>query len=85
MLTTSKTTQIGQKETDILLETLERLKFWHLPANETGVGGLDGAQWIIEGVKDGKYHIVDRWDGGEIKGWALLLMNKSGEVLQPVY
>jgi hypothetical protein len=23
--------------------------------------GFDGARWIIEGVKDGKYHVADRW------------------------
>ena len=29
--------------------------------------GVDGAQWIFEGVKDSTYHVVDRWspDNGE--------------------
>lgn len=36
-------------------------------------------------MKNGKYHIVDRQDGGEIRGWALLLMKKSGEELEPIY
>jgi len=84
-LVINHTKQINRKETEILVETLERTKFWDLPTNESGIGGLDGAQWIIEGTKNGKYHIVDRWDGGEIKGWALLLMKKSGEELEPIY
>ncbi|MBK1867363.1 hypothetical protein [Taklimakanibacter albus] len=81
----NKTTQIDKKETEILIETLERTKFWDLPTNESGLGETDGAQWIVEAVKDGKYHIVDRRGGGEINGWALLLMRKSGEDLQPIY
>lgn len=84
-IVTNKTTQIDRKETGTLVETLERTKFWNLPTNESALGGTDGAQWIIEGVKDGKYHIVDRWGGGEINDWALLLMSKSGEDLHPIY
>jgi len=29
--------------------------------------GTDGAQWILEGKEHGKYHVVDRWSGGEIE------------------
>ena len=81
----NKATQIDKDETQILLATLVRLKFWGAQTNETGPRGFDGAQWIIEGVKDGKYHVVDRQDGGVFRGWALLLMRKSGEDLKPIY
>ena len=46
------------------LTSLNDLSFWKLPASlveETNVVQLDGAQWILEGVKQGRYHIVDRW------------------------
>ena len=23
--------------------------------------GTDGSQWVIEGVRAGRYHVVDRW------------------------
>ena len=26
-----------------------------------GSVGLDGSQWILEGVRGGEYHVVDRW------------------------
>lgn len=84
-LMTNKTTQIDQKETEILHAALTLAKFWELPVSETGEIGFDGSQWIIEGVKDGKYHRIDRWNGGEIRDWALLLMRKSGEDLEPIY
>ena len=57
----NKATQIDKEETQILLATLVRIKFWGAQTNETGLGGFDGARWIIEGVKNGKYHVVDRW------------------------
>lgn len=79
----NKTTEIDKKETEILLESLERTKFWDL-RDESGLG-LDGAQWVIEGVKDGKYHVIDRHGGGSMMEWALRLMTKSGEDLQPIY
>ncbi|MCV5690214.1 hypothetical protein OFN32_39010, partial [Escherichia coli] len=68
---------LGSSRTRILLEALTRIGFWDLPADEgRGELGFDGSQWIIEGVKDGKYHRIERWNGGEIRDWALLLMRK---------
>ncbi len=80
-----QSTQIDKDETQILLATLMRLKFWGAQTKDPEPSGYDGARWVIEGVKNGKYHVVDRWGGGEFKGWALLLMRKSGEDLQPIY
>jgi hypothetical protein len=55
-----------QRQTDKFLATIKRLQFWELPTNETSEGvGCDGSQWIIEAVKDGKYHVVDRWTPGK--------------------
>lgn len=34
--------------------------FWQMSA-EHGLGGNDGAQWILEGQYAGRYHLVDRW------------------------
>lgn len=85
-LALNKTTQIDKRETRILLEALTRIGFWDLPTDEDRSElGFDGSQWIIEGVKDGKYHRIERWNGGEIRDWALRLMRKSGEDLQPFY
>lgn len=51
-----------QQQTKKFLATIERLQFWKLPTHEElETAGCDGAQWIIEGIKDGDYHVVDRW------------------------
>lgn len=42
------------------LEKLQKAHFWGLPT-KVPLSGLDGAEWIVEGVKDGKYHVVVRW------------------------
>jgi len=63
---------LTKAKTQSLLEALAAADFWNLPTlagvNETPPGpdgtveiGADGAQWIVEGVKNGQYHVVDRW------------------------
>jgi len=63
---------LTKAKTQSLLEALAAVDFWNLPTlagtDQTPPGpdgrvaiGLDGAQWIVEGVKNGQYHIVDRW------------------------
>lgn len=36
-------------------------KFFELPPFEENQRGNDGSEWILEAVRDGKYHIVTRW------------------------
>jgi hypothetical protein len=51
---------LRKARTQELLTAIENAGFWNMP--EAGAPfGLDGAQWILEGVRGGKYHIVDRW------------------------
>lgn len=42
------------------LRQLNRAHFWEMPT-ESQQRGFDGAEWILEGVQDGKYHIAVRW------------------------
>jgi hypothetical protein len=44
-----------------LLERIEGVGFWTQPLHPPDIVGLDGAQWIIEGIKSGEYHIIDRF------------------------
>jgi len=43
--------------------SVKQAQFWEMSAEPPPslVYGLGGAQWILEGVENGKYHIVDRW------------------------
>lgn len=43
------------------LETLiQDLDFFKLPTSDHVVG-FDGDEWILEGVSQGQYHVIDRW------------------------
>jgi hypothetical protein len=43
------------------LALIEREGFWTAPNPVNDQTGTDGSQWIIEGVKGGNYHVIDRW------------------------
>ena len=42
------------------LAALDEAQFWTTPT-ELPRRGFDGAEWIMEGVKDGRYRVVVRW------------------------
>jgi hypothetical protein len=51
-------------KTQSFLTALQNTNFWNLPTQEVlpaNAVTLDGAQWIVEGVKDGRYHVIDRF------------------------
>ena len=55
------TATLSREQTDWFRDRAERSGLWKLPTKQPGAAGLDGAQWIIEAAKGGRYHIVDRW------------------------
>jgi hypothetical protein len=66
---------INEMQAKEALAQLERLAFWSMPTEEEQaipqsdsagrpmlrVVGTDGARWILEGLRSGEYHVVDRW------------------------
>lgn len=60
-LITNETRTLAKPETEKLLSTIRSLDFWSLPTPEPKTAELDGAEWSIEGVSHGRYHIVTRW------------------------
>jgi hypothetical protein len=59
-----RTQQPAEYVRQVQLNYIEEIHFWALPTKVSppdGKIGLDGARWILEAIKDGKYHIVDRW------------------------
>ena len=86
VLTVNKTIHLTKVQADIMLAGLEQIEFWTMTSylERTGV---DGAEWIVEGVKNVRYHVVDRWspEGSAFQFWALSLMWLSGMDLEPIY
>jgi hypothetical protein len=73
-------------ETEAWLASLDKAHFWEM-SSLSHEGGFDGSQWILEGVKRGRYHVVDFWspDSGAFRDAALLLIGLSGLDVDPLY
>ena len=52
----------AQQATDFT-NSLDHIQFWQLPTT-VQQRGLDGAEFVLEGVHDGRYHVVIRWCPG---------------------
>lgn len=75
--------KLSKQETQWFRDRLDEIGLWKLPTLQTlqpfnaDVVGLDGAQWIAEASKAGRYHIVDRWSpapGDPIHAFGTMLM-----------
>lgn len=60
-LTTNTSRQLTAQEAQSFRSKVENDGFWNAPNPVNDQEGTDGSQWIIEGVKAGRYHVVDRW------------------------
>ena len=59
-LVVNSTRSLSSKEWDEFTKHLEKSSYWTLPTDIGDIGN-DGAQWVLEGARDGRYHVVDRW------------------------
>lgn len=56
---------LRKARTEEWLAEFETTNFWSLPALLPDAhDSADGARWILEGVRNGQYHVVDRWSPG---------------------
>jgi hypothetical protein len=55
-----ETTTVLREQLPEFFDLLDQARFWVTP-NELPSHGRDGAQWLLEGVQDGKYRVVVRW------------------------
>jgi hypothetical protein len=77
-LITDQTRPLTNAEWNHFLSLLDRSCYWQLPTRTDDIG-FDGAQWILEGVREGRYHVVDRWtpDSGDFREACLYLLKAS--------
>jgi len=54
---------LTKNRTQSFLMELDSVDFWHLPtcASDQNPAKPDGAHWVVEGVKNGQYHLIERW------------------------
>ena len=61
-LVIDKSITINALKWDIFMRVLDAAKFWQLPTTGGKKIGFDGTRTILEALKDGRYHVVSRWD-----------------------
>jgi hypothetical protein len=61
VLSEQRSQLVSKEQTQAFLKRVTELHFWDAPNPLNDQRGTDGSQWIIEGVKAGRYHVVDRW------------------------
>ena len=57
------TITLADADVSIVSQLFTQARFWELPTipPSDGTIGLDGAQWVLEGLSAERYHVVDRW------------------------
>ena len=48
----------------IFKNRLNKAKFWEMPFEEDEERGMDGATWVMEAYKNGRYQFIRRWSPG---------------------
>jgi hypothetical protein len=81
-LVQSDKSALTKERTDWFLGKIEESKFWELAPVDNSRTGMDGAEWIIEGVKNGNYHIVSRWSprDGPLRAIGLLMLHDFAKI-----
>jgi hypothetical protein len=84
-LVQNDTSTLSREQTNWFLGKIEENKFWELATIDKSRMGVDGAAWIIEGVRNGSYHVVDRWspDDGPVRVIGLLMLKQLAKVKVP--
>ena len=69
---------ISEEEWNQFMLNLERACFWRMPTPDEKIL-MDGAEWIMEGYREGRYHVVDRQspDEGPYRDACLYLLRVS--------
>jgi hypothetical protein len=76
----NKSRRLSEQEWLEFLRRLNQTTYWTMPTEDPREGGNDGAQWILEAVREGRYHLVERWSprSGEYRAACLYLLKIAG-------
>jgi hypothetical protein len=81
----NKVTEVSTRQLKHFYYRLDEVGFWSMKTLDEANGGDDGAEWILEGIKDGNYHIVTRWtpESGNYRKLCLDLVELSDLTFKP--
>ncbi|WP_295938634.1 hypothetical protein [uncultured Alistipes sp.] len=73
-MTKNRKRRITLQQCEDYIALLEKAGYFGMKTIYEEELGNDGASWVLEANIDGKYHIVERWCGAEIKNLCLRLL-----------
>jgi hypothetical protein len=79
----SESRRLSKEYTQGFLDDVRELGYWSLPTDvPENHGGCDGADWILEAVKDGRYKLVVKWspEKGAVRTLGLAMMIRLAEL-----
>jgi hypothetical protein len=86
-LVLDRTVPLAREQATDFLVYLAKASFWEMPVRDPTRLGLDGAEWVIEGIRDRRYHVVSRWcpDEGPYRDAALTLVQWADLEVSEIY
>ena len=72
--------ELPSDKVQVLKDEVALSKFWDLPTEPNKQGGTDGTEWLFEAAESGHYHVVDRWEGADLRKLGLFFLNNIGQV-----
>lgn len=81
VLIKNETRRLSKDYTEGFLDQVQELGYWSLPT-EVPHRGCDGAEWILEAVKESRYKLVVRWspEKGAVRTLGLDMMIRLAEL-----
>lgn len=56
-------------------DKINAMNFWNVSSRGTGISGIDGSVWILEGKDSEKYQVVESWNGMGLEETCMFLLN----------
>ena len=78
-LATSKRVALSERDWDTLVARTQGAGFWNMPTSIDDAG-VDGERLVVEGLKNGEFHVVSRWTpkAGEYRDICRLMLDLTG-------
>jgi hypothetical protein len=86
-IVTERLQNLPARDAAKLVKLFEERGFWTAPADDN-IYGIDGSDWLFEGCREGRYHVVKIYtpeNGNPLKSLGLDLLEKAGFWRGPVY
>jgi len=80
-----KSKQLTINDWKNFIDKIDPKHFWNIPTVSNALIGTDGSEWLLEGNLQGKYHVVERWCGGEIGQLCRALLNLTDLKIKELY